>query len=302
MRYQFIQQMSGHPTSETGVAVGRGAYHVRTLCAVMQVSPSGYYAWCDRPQSARAGEEALLLTRIRAEHQLSRLRYGSPRIYKALKGQGVSCGRHRVARLMRKHGIAAKRRRRFRRTTWINPMDQWFRDVVSRHFEPESPNMVWASDITYLWTREGWLYLATVMDLHSRRIVGWAAQSYLTRQLVIEAMSAAIQLRRPPAGLIHHSDRGTQYASVDYQQLLQKHGIVPSMSEKGDCWDNAPAESFFSTLKSEMDDVSSMTRAQAWQTIFEFIEVWYNRRRLHSSLGYVSPAQYEANVVQASKA
>jgi putative transposase len=267
----------------------------------MAVAPSGYYAWCARPASARACEETLLVAHIRTAHEESRKRYGSPRIYHALKAQGIACGRNRVARVMRKHGVAAKRRRRFRHTTIVNIMDQWYRDVVSRNFKPDAPNKVWVSDITYLWTKERWLYLATVMDLFGRRIVGWAAQPYLTTDLVVEAMTAAIQLRRPEAGLIHHSDRGTQYASKDYQALLRKHGILSSMSEKGDCWDNAPAESFFSTLKNEMDDISMMTRAEAWQTIFEFIEVWYNRRRLHSTLGYVSPAQYESNVMQASK-
>jgi putative transposase len=289
VRYQFIRQMGGQ-------------LNIRALCRVMEVSSSGYYAWRDRPVSARACEETLLVAQIRTVHQQSRKRYGSPRIYKALRAQGVSCGSNRVARLMRKHGVVAKHRRRFRHTTIVNPTDQWYRDVLDRVFTPERPNAVWASDITYLRTKEGWLYLAVVLDLYSRKVVGWAAQPYITTDLVLEAMSTAIQLRRPPAGLIHHSDRGTQYASKDYQKLLRQYEMISSMSEKGDCWDNAPVESYFSTLKNEIDDLSSMTRAEAWQTLFEFIEIWYNRQRIHSTIGYVSPAQYEANVVQASKA
>jgi len=239
---------------------------------------------------------------IKAAHKASRECYGSPRIHKVLLTQGQSIGRNRVARLMRKHGIVGKHRRRFRRTTIVNPMDQWFRDVVGRRFSPDAPNKVWASDITYLTTSEGTLYLAVVIDLYGRRVIGWAARTYMTADLVIEALTAAIELRRPQAGLIHHSDRGTQYASKAYQELLRKHGMVSSMSEKGDCWDNAPVESFFSTLKKEIDDLSKMTRRIAWQTLFEYIEIWYNRQRIHSTLGYLSPAQYEANVIQASKA
>jgi putative transposase len=268
----------------------------------MGVSPSGYYGWCDRPQSDRAREEAVMVTHIRAAHEESRGRYGSPRVYKALQSQDVSIGVNRVARLMRKHGIAARKRRRFRRTTIVNPMDQWFKDAVNRIFNPEAPNTVWAADITYIETGEGWMYLAVVLDLYSRRVVGWAAQAYMTTDLVAEALVAAIEWRRPPIGLIHHSDRGTQYASKAYKELLQIHGMVGSMSDKGDCWDNAPVESFFSTLKKEIDDLSTMTHQQAWQTLFEFIEIWYNRQRLHSSLGYVSPAQYEVGIIQASKA
>jgi transposase InsO family protein len=280
-----------------------GQFSASALFRMMEVSRSGYYEWRDRPPSVRAKREMELVAAIKGVHAQSAKHqyYGSPRVHAELGAQGLVCGVKRVARLMRKHGIAAKRRRRFRHTTIVNPMDKWFEDVVNRHFVPDRPNTVWASDITYLWTREGWMYLATVMDLHSRRIVGWAAREYMTKELVVEAMTAAIQMRRPQAGLIHHSDRGTQYASADYRKLLDSHGIVGSMSEKGDCWDNACAESFFSTLKKEMDDLSKMTRTQAWQTVFEFIEIWYNRLRRHSTLGYASPAQYEGNIVQASK-
>jgi putative transposase len=268
----------------------------------MAVAPSGYYAWCGRPRSARACEEALLLERIRAAHTQSRKRYGSPKVHQSLRAQGVQIGRNRVARLMHKHGIAAKRKRRFRVTTKSKRGMIIFRNLLERNFSVERANKAWVADITYLWTRDGWLYLSVVMDLYGRRIVGWAAQPYLTDDLVIEAMNAAIALRRPQPGLIHHSDRGSQYASKDYLELLQNAGTVSSMSKKGDCWDNAPAESFFSTLKKEIEDLSTMTRTQAWQVIFEFIEIWYNRQRIHSTLGYVSPTDYEQNVCQASKA
>lgn len=289
MRYPFILQWSGQ-------------YSVKSLCRILKVSRSGYYAWRDRPTSGRATEEAQLVASIKTAHKTSRQTYGSPRVHKSLQAQGRLIGLNRVARLMRKHGIVGKHRRRFRRTTIVNPMDKWYRDVVNRHFRPAAPNKVWASDITYLTTGEGMMYLAVVIDLYGRRVVGWAAQSYMTADLVIEALTAAIELRRPQAGLVHHSDRGTQYASKAYQELLRKHGMVSSMSEKGDCWDNAPVESFFSTLKNEIDDLSNMTRRRTWQTLFEYIEIWYNRQRLHSTLGYVSPAQHEANVMQASKA
>ena len=280
-----------------------GQFSITKLCSVMDVSKSGYYGWRDHPPSMRAVQDTELVTAIRGVHATSARHqyYGSPRIHAELGAQGLTCGVKRVARLMRKHGIAGKRRKCFRRTTIVNPMDKWFKDVVNREFLPDRPNVVWASDITYLWTGEGWMYLATVMDLHSRRIVGWAAREYMTKDLVIEAMSAAVQLRRPKVGLIHHSDRGTQYASADYRKLLDNHGIIGSMSEKGDCWDNACAESFFSTLKKEMEDLSKMTRTQAWQTVFEFIEIWYNRQRRHSTLGYLSPAQFEGNISQANK-
>jgi len=290
VRYQFIRKMSGR-------------FSVTSLCAAMEVSTSGYYDWRQRSASFRSQEETTLVSAIARIHAKSAKHkyYGSPRIHAELNAQKLHCGINRVARLMRKHGIVAKRRRRGRRTTIVNPMDKWFKDVVSRRFKPNRPNAIWASDITYLWTGEGWMYLATVMDLYSRRIVGWAAREYMTKDLVIEAMSAAIQLRRPHPGLIHHSDRGTQYASTEYRKLLDDHGIIGSMSDKGDCWDNACAESFFSTLKKEIEDLSKMTRTQAWQTVFEFIEIWYNRQRRHSTLGYLSPAQFEGNISQASK-
>jgi len=194
---------------------------------------------------------------------------------------------------MRKYHILAKRRRRYRVTTTNKPGMEWVKDLLDRAFTPERVNMKWAADITYLWTQEGWMYLAVVMDLYSRRIVGWAIEPYLTDDLPLKALRAAIQVRRPPKGLIHHSDRGSQYGSKRYRDLLGDHGMVSSMSEKGDCWDNAPVESFFSTLKREQGEVFE-TRDHARREIFDFIEVWYNRQRRHSTLEYSSPADYES--------
>jgi transposase InsO family protein len=267
----------------------------------MQVSHSGYYEWRDHQPSQRACENTRLLEHIRTAHQRSRQRYGSPRVYHELRSAGLQCSRKRVARLMKNNGIAAKHKKRFRVTTKTKPGMEWFRDILDRVFSPERKDLQWAADITYLWTREGWMYLAIVMDLYSRRIVGWALEPYLTDDLVIQAMQAALQTRRPASGLVHHSDRGSQYGSKEYLKLLGEHGVVSSMSEKGDCWDNAPVESFFSTLKKELGETFE-TRAQARLQIFEFIEVWYNRQRRHSTLGYASPVEYETIAAQASKA
>jgi len=268
----------------------------------MEVSTSGYYAWRDRKPSVRSREAVCLLAHIRATHQRNHGRYGSPRIYQSLRSQGISCGCNRVARLMKQHGVAAKRKKRFRITTKTKPGMEWFKDALNRIFSPDRKDLQWAADITYLWTRcEGWMYLAVVMDLYSRRIVGWAIEPYLTDDLPIKAMKAALQTRRPASGLVHHSDRGSQYGSREYLKLLAEHGVVSSMSEKGDCWDNAPVESFFSTLKKELGEVFE-TRCQAKHEVFDFIEVWYNRQRLHSTLGYASPADYERQAAQASRA
>lgn len=251
--------------------------------------------------STRSLETACLLAHIHATHQHSHGRYGGPRIYQTLRSHGVSCGRHRVARLMKQHGVTARGKKRFRVTTKAKPGREWFRDILDRIFSPGRKDMQWAADITYLWTREGWMYLAVVMDLYSRRIVGWSIQPYLTDELTIQAMKAALQTRCPASGLVHHSDRGSQYGSRDYLQLLKAYGVVSSMSEKGDCWDNAPVESFFSTLKKELGETFD-SRDQARHEVFSFIEVWYNRQRIHSTLGYASPADYESQMAQASQA
>ena len=261
---------------------------------MLSVSSSGYYAWRGRPESARARQDRELLGEIEALHAETRQSYGSPRIHKALKARGFSCGENRIARLMQLHEIKAKKPRSYKRTTDSNHAMAVAENVLDRHFSPDHPDQVWASDITYISTREGWLYLAVVMDLYSRRIVGWSMQPRLRRDLVLDALKMALRGRRPAQGLLHHSDRGSQYASVDYQGLLDDWGIVCSMSRRGNCWDNAPVESFFASLKREWVPAQSYrTRAEAQSDIFEYLEIWYNRRRLHSSLGYVSPVQYE---------
>jgi len=265
------------------------------MCRLFGVSRSGYYAWLDRPESRRAQETRALTGRIRVVHAQSREMYGAPRVWRQLRAQGHLCGKNRVARLMRENGIRAKGRRRYRATTDSRHALPVAPHLLERHFEPGCADRVWASDITYIRTQEGWLYLAPVMDLHSRRIVGWSMGSELDHSLAVKALQMAIANRRPRRGLIHHSDRGVQYACGEYQRLLRAHGIRSSMCRKGDCWDNAPMESFFATLKTELvRHRSYRTRGEARREIFEYIEGFYNRRRMHSSLGYVSPAEFEA--------
>lgn len=281
MRYRFIQEH-------------KGQFYLSTLCRVMEVTPSGFYDWRNAPPSKRQEQDALLLAQIQDIHQASRQSYGSPRIYQELREQGVVCGRHRVARLMREHQLRARQKRRYQVTTQSQHDLPVSENVLERQFTAQAPDQRWAGDITYLWTREGWLYLAVVLDLFSRRIVGWSMQSTLETRLVQDALSMAQQARKPEAGLLHHSDRGSQYASHSYQEQLRRHGMVCSMSRRGNCWDNAVVESFFSTLKSELIcDQPYRTRAQACSAVFEYIEVWYNRKRRHSTLGYISPVQFE---------
>lgn len=264
------------------------------MCAVLKVSRSGYYAWCQRPVCARRQQAEVLREQIRTIHRDSRGTYGSPRVWRELRDQGHGCGRHRVARLMRKDGLRAKVKRRFKATTDSRHQLPVAANLVSRDFSPEAPNRLWAGDITYVWTAEGWLYLAVVLDLFSRMVVGWAMSARMSRGLVMDALRMGVARRRPGAGVIHHSDRGAQYASGDFQRLLAAHGMRCSMSRKGDCWDNAPVESFFGTLKQELVfHERYTTRAQARQSIFEYIERFYNRRRRHSSLGYMTPASFE---------
>lgn len=273
----------------------RTEFPLAVMCRLFEVSRSGYYAWLDRPASRRDRENRLLTERIRAVHAQSRQRYGSPRVWRQLRAEGHPCGKSRVARLMRENGIQAKGRRRYKATTDSKHPFRAAPNLLERHFEPGLPDRVWASDITYIQTQEGWLYLAPMMDLHSRRIVGWSAGSGLDHSLTAKALEMAVANRRPQRGLIHHSDRGVQYACGEYQRLLQAHGMRSSMSRKGDCWDNAPMESFFASLKTELTRGRNYrTRAEARREIFEYIEVFYNRRRMHSSLGYVSPVEFEA--------
>lgn len=281
MRYQFITEQKPH-------------FSLAALCRAMQVSQSGYVDWCKRPRSARQQQEEVLVLSVREIHQQSRGTYGSPRVYRECKARGLACGRNRVARLMRKYQISARPLRRFVVTTDSKHDLPIAQNRVDRQFSVEAPNHVWSADITYLWTQEGWLYLGVVLDLYSRRIVGWSLSTTLDRSLVIEALRDALRSRRPPSGLICHSDRGSQYASGDYQKLLEQAGAVCSMSRKGNCYDNAPVESFFASLKRELIHRHRFaTREEARLTVFEWIAVWYNRQRRHSTLGYLSPEQFE---------
>jgi putative transposase len=273
----------------------KATYPVRVLCRVLQVSTSGFYAWCRRGPSARALEDTALKVEIRAAHTASKKTYGSPRILEDLKATGRQVGRKRVARLMREEGIEGQKKRRFRTTTDSRHSHPIAPNHLKRNFTASAPNQVWVSDITYVWTREGWMYLAAIMDLFSRRIVGWAMDSRIDQGLALDALTMALTTRQPAAGLVHHSDRGVQYAAAAYQEQLRQAGIICSMSRKGDCWDNAVAESFFSTFKAELiHRMDPASRDHAWASTFDYIEAFYNPRRRHSALGYSSPADYEA--------
>lgn len=269
-------------------------FPISLMCRVLAVSRSGYYAWLKHTESKQDQDDKVLSQEISEIHLESFGTYGSPRVYRELKRRGKRLGENRVARLMRKDGLRAKTKRKFKATTDSRHHFPVAPNLLNREFTPEEPNQAWASDITYVWTAEGWLYLAVVMDLFSRAIVGWSMSERMTRALVIDAFVMAVKRRNPPPGLLHHSDRGSQYASVDYQAILAKHGIICSMSRKGNCWDNAPVESFFGTLKREHVFHNRYGhRAQARQSIFIYIEQFYNRKRIHSALGYRTPSEME---------
>jgi transposase InsO family protein len=290
MRYRFI-------------GVERTNYPITILCRVLQVSSSGYYAFMARGPSARALANEELLAEIKEIHVESRGTYGSPRMYRELiaKGRVVSPGR--VERLMRNNEITARRKRRFKVTTDSKHNMPVADNTLDRGFAVERPDRKWAGDITYIWTREGWLFLAVILDLFSRRVVGWAMDHRIDRRLVLSALDMALTVRRPSEQLLHHSDRGSQYASKDYRSRLEDAGITCSMSRKGDCWDNAVVESFFGTLKQELVHRNDFeTRAEARSAIFEYIEVFYNRWRRQSYLGYMSPAEFEAAALTAALA
>ena len=281
MRYSFIRNH-------------RAQFRLAALCRVLRVSKSGYCAWAARPESPRQRANRALALQIRAAHARSRKTYGRRRVHAQLRAEGISCSRNRVARLMRQEGLCGLRRGAFKATTDSKHNFPVAPNLLARDFTAAAPDRVWVSDITYLPVEEGWDYLATVMDLHSRRIVGWAMQSTRERSLTLGALEMAIAQRQPDPGLIHHSDRGSQYACSDYQAALQSHRMTPSMSRKGDVWDNAPKESFFGTLKCELGlHGFRFPREQARRKVFEYIEVFYNRQRLHSTLGYLSPAAFE---------
>ena len=276
------------------IAQNEGAMPVSWMCATLGVSESGYHAWAARRPSALHERRGGLVAAIQVIHAEVKGRYGSPRMTAELNARGHGCSENTVARLMKRHGIRAKSRRRFVRTTDSRHGLPVFDNVLGREFEPEGPNAAWSADITYIPTADGWLYLAVVEDLFSRMIVGWSMGGSMTSRLVVDALDMALVRRRPGAGLLAHSDRGSQYASEHYQGVLAREGITCSMSRVAQCWDNAPVESFFATLKRELvHDERYTTRDEAKASIFEYVEAFYNRVRRHSSLGYVSPAEYE---------
>jgi putative transposase len=267
------------------------------MCGALCISPSGFYAKRKNPISKRESEDKMLTEEIKQAHNGSRKTYGSPRIHACLVKKGIRIGRHRVSRLMRLANIRSKMKRKFRITTDSKHNLPVVPNILQRDFSPKSANQAWAQDITYIWTEEGWMYLAVVIDLFSRKVVGWSMQDNMRKGLVIDALAMAIKSRKPGLDLIAHSDRGSQYCSHLFQSMLKGHNMICSMSGKGECWDNAVAESFFHSLKTEHIYFNNFeTRAEATQSIFEFIEVFYNRNRLHSTLGFCSPVEYEAEV------
>jgi transposase InsO family protein len=281
MKYSFIKRYCS-------------TYGVKRMCRLFEVSRSGYYAWRLRNKSKRKLANDRLLIQIKKAYNKGRKTYGSPRITDALNESGYTCGRNRVARLMRIKGIIAKTKRRFKSTTNSAHKLPISPNLLKRNFTVSAPNKIWVADITYIWTKEGWLYLAAVMDLFNRGIVGWSMGSRINAELTVRALKQAVQRRRPGKGLIFHSDRGVQYASQHMRNELKRHGFVQSMSRKGDCWDNSVMESFFHTLKTEHVYFEKyQSRAEAKSKIFEYIEVFYNRQRKHSTLGYKSPLEFE---------
>ena len=264
------------------------------LCKALDTNPSSYYAWQGRPESKHTLENAELIEKIKIIHEKNRQTYGTPRIKVELQELGDQVSRHRIGYLMKKNDLYVLYKRKFRQTTQSKHKRPVCENVLNRQFEAEKPNQKWSTDITYLPTKEGWLYLAVIMDLFSRKVVGWAFDTSLHTNLVMAALQMAEKTRNPETGLLHHSDRGSQYASEIYQQALDRLAAVKSMSRKGNCWDNAVLESFFSTLKTELDlGEARLDRQQTKNEVFEWIEVFYNRQRRHSSLGYLSPAQFE---------
>ena len=281
MKYQFIDTY-------------RSAFAVEKMCRALKISKSGYYAWKIRPQSNRARENEKLDHHIRTTYKKSRDTYGSPRITEALKKQSISCSENRVAKRMRINDIKAKTKKRFKVTTNSKHNQPVAENLLGQNFEAQRPNQVWVSDITYIWTHEGWLYLAVILDLFSRQIVGWAMSNRLGQELVLDAFKQAIWSRRPQSGVIFHSDQGVQYACQAFRDLLHHYKFIQSMSGKGNCYDNAVAESFFHTLKIELIYFENyITRGDAKNSVFEYIEIFYNRDRMHSTLNYYSPVQFE---------
>ncbi len=269
-------------------------HKIQQMCAVLEVSSSGYYDWVDRPESSRALENRRLVTRIRCFHKASNAVYGSPRIHEDLLESGEQVGVNRVARLMKQEHIQSKVAKKFIITTESRHGLPAAPDRLKRQFRTDLPNQAWVSDTTFIPTRQGWMFLAVILDLFSRQVIGWAMGNHNNSQLVADALTMAIWRRGHAEQVIVHSDRGVTYASRDYQQLLDRHQLLCSMSRKGECLDNAVAESFFGSLKTELvDHEDYLTKAKAKQSLFEYIEIFYNRRRRHSYLGYISPVEYE---------
>jgi transposase InsO family protein len=282
-----------HPFIEAEKAAGHG---VQRACRLLEVSRAACYQRRTGVLSPRAAADAVITARIAGIGQESEGTYGSPRVHQVLRREEAGCGKRRVARLMRAAGLEGRRKKRWRTTTIADPAAQAARDLIGRDFAPRpGTDRRYAGDITYIATWQGWAYLATVIDLSSRKVVGWALADHMRTELVQDALSMAFTPRRPAAGVIFHSDRGCQYTSKDYAALAQANGVILSVSRKGQCWDNAVAESFFATIKRELiSDRAWPTRASLHRAVFDYIEGWYNTRRLHSSLGYLSPAEYES--------
>ena len=286
MKYQFMKDHSAE-------------HSIKKMAKVLRVSRSCYYNWLNGEPCNREREELQLLFDIKRIYNKFRRTYGSPRIFQELIDEGIRCSENRIARIMRKNGIIAKRKRKFRVTTDSKHDYPISPNLVNRDFDVEEPNTCWVGDITYIWTDEGWLYLAIVLDLFSRMIVGWSMESHMRSELVIDALNMAVEHRNPEKGCIFHSDRGIQYAANDFRESLKKHKMIQSMSRKGNCWDNACAETFFATLKmEEVFHKKYKTREEAKRSIFEYIEVFYNRMRSHSKLDFQSPARYEGKWLQ----
>jgi len=272
-------------------------FPVHRLCDVLGVSKSGYFAWKSRPASRRQGEDMVLLAHIRAQFSTSSETYGAPRMHAELTEDGLAVGRHRVARLMRENGLKALQKRRYKKTTDSHHGSPVAANLLDQNFACDGPDQKWGADISYIWTAEGWLYLAIVLDLYSRRIVGWATSDRLKKDLALNALQRAIALRDPLPGLIQHTDRGSQYCSHDYRRLLKAHDIIPSMSGKGNCYDNAMVETVFKTIKNELIwRISFQTRTAATSALGRYIDGFYNPRRRHSALGYKSPVSFEATM------
>jgi putative transposase len=287
MKYQFIHDW-------------KDVFRLRSMCRVLEVSSSGYYAWLDRYASLRDQSNKDLTELIRASHAKSRKNYGSPRITKDLREAGLKCGKNRVAAIMRDKKIVAKMKRKFKVTTDSDHKLPVAPNLVNQNFVAERPDQLWTSDITYIWTAEGWLYLAVVLDVCTRMIVGWSASNRMTANLIINALEHGVLRRKPGRGVIFHSDRGSQYASHELRKALKDRGMIPSMGSTGSCYDNAITETFFHTLKTELIYHSKYaTRDAAHMELFDYIEVFYNRQRRHSSINYMSPVAFEKSLIHA---